>query len=106
MNADGPQRGRQYDRMRTYTIRVLVDGELYDIEDISVSGFLLSKGPDWMVVGQGISFHFVVDVDGEDTYISSNGTVVRTQEGKLAVQYMAPHPKWEKILTNHLAQFG
>ena len=106
MSEDGQQASRQHERMRTYTIRILVGSEVYEIEDISVSGFLMAKGPDWMVPGQGISFHFVVDINGEDTYISSNGTIVRTTEGKLAVKYMAPHPKWEKILTRHLTQHG
>ncbi|RVU33803.1 PilZ domain-containing protein [Hwanghaeella grinnelliae] len=106
MNIDGQQRGRQHERRRTYTIRVLVDGEVYEIEDISVTGFLMAKAPDWMVAGQGINFHFVVDVNGDDTYIASNGTVVRTVENKLAVEYSAPHPKWDTILTKHLAQFG
>ena len=106
MNEDGQKTNRQHERMRTYTIRVLVGSELYEIEDISVTGFLMAKGPDWMVPDQGISFHFVVDVSGEDTYISSNGTVVRTADGKLAVKYTAPHPKWENILTQHLAQYG
>ena len=106
MSGEGQQPSRRHDRMRTYTIRVLIDGEMYDIADISISGFLLTQGPGWMVPGQGVSFHFVVDVNGEDTYISSNGTVVRTDEDKLAVQYTPPHPKWDKILTTHLAQYG
>lgn len=106
MNADGKQGKRKYARKPTYTIRVLLAGEIYELQDISVTGFLLVSGPDWMVPGQGIAFHFVVDVDGQDTYISSNGTIVRTVEGKLAVEYTAPHPNWEKILTAHLAQYG
>jgi len=106
MSADGQQPSRQHDRMRTYTIRVLIAGDIYDITDISVTGFLLTQGPDWMAPGQGVSFHFVVDVNGQDTYIAATGTVVRTEESRLAVQYDAPHPKWDKILAKHLAQFG
>lgn len=106
MTEDGQQPSRRHERKRTYTIRILVDGELYEIADISTSGFLLSQGPDWMAQGQGISFHFVVDVNGDDTYIASNGTVIRADEGKMAVEYSAPHPKWEMILSQHLAQYG
>lgn len=106
MSTDGQQPSRKHDRLRTYTIRVLVDGEVYDIADISVTGFLMAKAPDWMVPGQGISFHFVVDINGEDTYIATHGTVVRADENRLAVEYTAPHPKWEKILINHLSQHG
>lgn len=106
MSTDGPQSHRRHPRNRTYTIRVLLDHEIYDLEDISVTGFLMVNGPDWMVPGQGISFHFVVDTEGDHTYISSSGTIVRTEEGKLAVEYTAPHPKWEKILMKHLAHYG
>lgn len=106
MSIDRQQPGRQHDRQRTFTIRVLINGEVYDIEDISVTGFLLTEGPAWMAEGQGVNFHFVVDVEGEDTYISSVGNVVRIAAGQLAIQYEAPHPKWEKILARHLAQYG
>ncbi len=97
---------RKHDRLRTYSIRVLIDNEIYEIADISVTGFLLPKGPDWMVAGQAVSFHFVVDTDGTDTYIGSHGKVIRTQENKLAIQYDEPHPKWDKILPRHLATYG
>ena len=98
--------GREFDRQRTFTIGVLIDGEDFEIEDISVNGFLLANGPSWMAAGQGISFYFAVNVDGEHSYIAAEGTVVRNKEGRLAVQYDAPHPKWDQILPAHLARHG
>ena len=106
MDSSVESNARQYKRQRTFTIGVLIDGTDYEVQDISINGVLLSSGPDWMAEGQGISFYFVVDVEGENSYIAANGTVVRNSDRKLAIQYEAPHPKWDQILPAHLARHG
>ncbi len=106
MESETDADGRQHDRQRTFTIGVLIDGEDFELDDISISGFRLTQGPKWMAEGQGISFYFVVDVDGDHSYIAANGTVVRNKNSGLAVKYDPPHPKWDKILPAHLARHG
>lgn len=98
--------GRRHDRQRTFTIAVLIDGDDYEIADISVSGFCLANGPKWMAEGQGVSFYFAVDVDGDMSYIAAEGKVVRNKSGDLAINYEPPHEKWDQILPAHLARHG
>lgn len=103
---EGVDSGRQAERLRTSTIQILLDGETYEIADISVSGFLILAAPDWIVAGQYIDFRFVVTVADEVTYVPASGKVIRAESHDLAVEYEAPHPNWQKILPHHIRQHG
>lgn len=106
LDFEGSQHGRKAERLRTSTIQVLLDGQTYEIADISVSGFLILAAPDWIVPGQYVDFRFVVTINNDVTYVQASGRVIRAESDDLAIEYEAPHPNWQKILPNHIRNHG
>lgn len=80
----------------------MLDSIEMPVVNVSGTGVLIDGGPDWIVLGQGLQFKFVISIRNEDNYISSHGTVVRIESRGIAVQYESPYPNWGQMLTNYL----
>lgn len=95
---------RHYPRYPSKKIGLEIDGVEMDVIDISATGFQFRGGPDWIVVGQGLSFVFSVPIRGKTAFIRAEGQVVRCQGGTVAVHYQSPHENWKALVTQFLSK--
>ncbi len=95
---DRPSSGRKRPRYRSYIIHAQINGEIYEVFDISLTGAYISQAPDWFVQGQGLEFDFLIGNPPEEKVIPVEGRIVRIDQDGMGVIYRPPGPTWAKVL--------
>jgi len=91
-----PQRKRA--RYRSYILRAMINGEMFDVAGLSVIGVFVLCTADWYVKGQGILFDFVIGNPPDEKTIPSEGRISRVDENGIGVIYQPPGDNWPAIL--------
>jgi len=89
---------RKRARYRTYIVQAMINGELFEVSDISATGAFILQTPDWFVEGQGLLFDFVIGNPPNEKVLPIEGRVIRVEEDGIAVVYRPPGPAWLKVL--------
>ena len=89
---------RKRPRYRSYIIRAMISGEMFEVADISVTGVFILDTPDWFVKGQGILFDFVIGNPPNEKTVPIEGRVSRIEETGVGLIYRPPSSNWPAIL--------
>lgn len=89
---------RKRPRYRSYIIRAMVNGEMFEVSDISVTGAFIPDTPDWFVQGQGILFDLVIGNPPNERTIPIEGRISRVEENGIGIIYRPPSSNWPAIL--------
>lgn len=89
---------RKRSRYRSYIIRAMVNGEMFEVADISVTGVFITQTPDWFAEGQGILFDFVIGHPPDEKVIPIEGRITRINDNGIGVIYRPPSTNWPSIL--------
>jgi len=76
----------------------MINGEMYEVADISVTGAFIPGTPDWFVQGQGLLFDFVIGNPPDEKIIPIEGRIARIDYEGIGIIYRPPSANWPTIL--------
>ncbi|MBP5855509.1 hypothetical protein KAJ83_00685 [Marivibrio halodurans] len=101
----GARRGaeeREHDRAPGHGVRVRIDRNTYQVEDLSAVGFRINPYDGDLIARQQFTFRFQLVLNGESHDFPCQGYVVRIDENGLAAKYQRPQPYYQHVLVEFL----
>ena len=78
--------------------RVRIDSGYYNVGALDGKRLTINGIDRDFIKGQRLHFSFVIDVDGEEVEVPTQGTVLGTNGSQVLASFMAPQPYYQRFL--------
>lgn len=94
---------RAHVRHRAVAARCVIEGEQYQLLDLSMGGFSIGDYRGQMITKQKFRFHFEVPVNGKATRVPAFGIVAWVRGSAMGAMFVRPRGDVYKVLADYIA---